>query len=300
MASSLSFKNWSIRSKTIVPIVLIGVALCVATYYLVDYAQQKIVTSQASKAAAYIANQINADRKFYTQEVVDRLRRDGVVTTAVSLDQLGNEKGSIPLPASFVHATSKLVNDQGLHMVDLLSLWRINPNKGPRTAQERLALEQLVLNPREAVQWVAQDSLGSPRFYRVTADIASAEACVTCHNLDPHSPRKDFRLNDVMGGLLVSLPLKEEFALAEHNTVLWTAVVSGVFALLIFTMVFVQSRYVTQPINELEALAEKISLGEVNVVVAVDSNDEIGRLAKAFDRMRESVKKAMERLAKRS
>lgn len=38
------------------------------------------------------------------------------------------------------------------------------------------------------------------------ADIASAPACVTCHNGHPKSPRKDWKQNDVMGATTWSFP----------------------------------------------------------------------------------------------
>lgn len=49
---------------------------------------------------------------------------------------------------------------------------------------------------------------GEPQFFRdgttgrytaMFPDIASAEACVTCHNQHPKSPRKDWKLKDTMG-----------------------------------------------------------------------------------------------------
>jgi hypothetical protein len=32
-------------------------------------------------------------------------------------------------------------------------------------------------------------------------------ACVECHNAHPSSPKKDFKVGDVMGGLVISFPL---------------------------------------------------------------------------------------------
>src|SRR6476646_10859633 len=39
-------------------------------------------------------------------------------------------------------------------------------------------------------------------FRAVYADKAVSKACVSCHNSHPSSPRKDFKLNDVMGGII--------------------------------------------------------------------------------------------------
>ncbi|HEY3375184.1 MAG TPA: HAMP domain-containing protein [Candidatus Aquicultor sp.] len=50
------------------------------------------------------------------------------------------------------------------------------------------------------------------------------------------------------------------------------------------------SSQITKPVKHLTEVAEKISMGDTNVTVDVDSNDEIGVLAKAFDRMVISIK----------
>jgi len=34
-----------------------------------------------------------------------------------------------------------------------------------------------------------------------------AQACVGCHNAHANSPRRDFKLNDVMGGIVITVPL---------------------------------------------------------------------------------------------
>ena len=46
------------------------------------------------------------------------------------------------------------------------------------------------------------------QFKAIFADKAVSEACVTCHNEHPLSPRKNYKLNDVMGGIIIQFPLK--------------------------------------------------------------------------------------------
>jgi hypothetical protein len=49
---------------------------------------------------------------------------------------------------------------------------------------------------------------GKYYFRAVYPDFAVAESCVSCHNSHPTSPKRDFKLNDVMGGIVLSIPLK--------------------------------------------------------------------------------------------
>jgi hypothetical protein len=39
----------------------------------------------------------------------------------------------------------------------------------------------------------------------VYADIAVAPACVTCHNEHKDTPKNDFKIGDVMGGVVIRI-----------------------------------------------------------------------------------------------
>ena len=67
---------------------------------------------------------------------------------------------------------------------------------------------------------------GEPQFFLDTeigfqtamfSDIASAEACVVCHNSDPNSPKTDWQVGDVMGATTWSYP-EAEISMAEALT----------------------------------------------------------------------------------
>jgi len=44
-------------------------------------------------------------------------------------------------------------------------------------------------------------------FQAIYADPAVSQSCVGCHNTHPQSPRKDFKLNEAMGGLVIEIPM---------------------------------------------------------------------------------------------
>jgi nitrogen fixation/metabolism regulation signal transduction histidine kinase len=58
------------------------------------------------------------------------------------------------------------------------------------------------------------------------------------------------------------------------------------------------TRSVTVPIGQLVETADKISVGDLDAAMAVHSQDEIGELADSMERMRISMKAAIERLRK--
>lgn len=294
------FKNWRLRWKLIVPAFTMGLLISLVLAYMVQYTQRNLVVEQARKTAFSVANQIAADRAVYTDDVVGKLQRDGVGATAANLSQFQSIRGGIPLPASFVHLTSKVVNAKGSHTADLLSLWNLDPSKGPRSPQEKQALEDLVRDPAGVRGWIADEGTAFVRYVQVIADVAAGQGCVDCHNAHPASKKRDFRVNDVMGGLVISVPLKDAFDASLRMSWIWTGVLLLLILMLIGVIVLIQWRYVTRPLISLERAAEQISLGQMDVAITVDSKDEVGQLAMAFDRMRRGTKKAMERLSKKS
>jgi len=69
-------------------------------------------------------------------------------------------------------------------------------------------LEAVLKNPDKPYTGVIKS--GKRQFFQaVYADRAVSEACVVCHNTHPMSPKRDFHLKDVMGGLVITIPLNQ-------------------------------------------------------------------------------------------
>jgi len=53
------------------------------------------------------------------------------------------------------------------------------------------------------------ETLGGKKYFTaVYPDKAIAKACISCHNGHKDSPRKDLKMGDVMGGVVLRLPVK--------------------------------------------------------------------------------------------
>jgi methyl-accepting chemotaxis protein len=98
----------------------------------------------------------------------------------------------------------------------------------------------------------------------------------------------------------IGVAIKEDWFTSIVRRVQWTILVVTIVALLmaIAGAVYAAQR-LTRPIEELTEAANRISLGELDVPIAVQSDDEIGTLGESLDRMRISLKQAIERLRKR-
>ena len=157
------------------------------------------------KVADYIHSIVEADRKIYTTHIVKRMQELGVVMAREDWEN----KNAIPLPAQFLHISSKLVAESGNGIrFRLISLWPIYRRNGPATDFERKALEQLAQNP-EVPQRGTVSTGKKQLFQAIYADTAINSACITCHNAHPLSPKRDFKVGDLMGGIVVTIPLEQ-------------------------------------------------------------------------------------------
>jgi hypothetical protein len=139
-----------------------------------------------------------ADREVYTKQVVHRLQNEEAVIKA---SERWREERLLPLPAQMFRMGAE--NAQGRSerfTYALLSLWPINKQNAPRTPAERAGLEAVRKgDPYRADEEVA----GTSYFTAVYPDRAVSKACIECHNDHPDSPRRDFALGDVMGGVVI-------------------------------------------------------------------------------------------------
>ncbi len=173
-----------------------------------SWSKTKIIPLGVSPIIAtdYIHSVIEADRTIYSKMIVERLG------DAVSLKATENylQENTLPLPAQFLLLASENVTSKGLGMsYRLMSLWPINPQNGPKDAFEEMGLKEVKKNPNKPFT-TTFTSKGKRMFKAVYPDKAVSKACVTCHNEHPKSPKKDFKMGGVMGGISITIPLKQK------------------------------------------------------------------------------------------
>ena len=153
--------------------------------------------------ADYIHSVIQADRSFYTTEIVERMQTRGVVFTS----EQWRETGDLPLPAQFVLETGRLVAKQpnGIRF-RLISNWAINKRNRPTTEFERTALTKILVSTDRPYAGVTTEG-GARVFQALYPDKAFSQRCADCHNVHENSPKRDFKEGDVMGGVLITIPL---------------------------------------------------------------------------------------------
>ncbi len=154
--------------------------------------------------AEYVHDILQADRTVYSTLIVERLQGKGILRAS----QHWALENGLPLPAQYLAATFRLVRQKNLDMdFRLISLWPINKSNGPANVFERTGLKEIVRNPFRP--FVETLHLAGNRYFRaIYPDLAVTPACIECHNANPNSPKRDFKLNDVMGGIAVTLAIE--------------------------------------------------------------------------------------------
>jgi hypothetical protein len=148
---------------------------------------------------------MESDRTVYTQRVVNRLQNEEQVIKAS--EHFEDDK-ALPLPAQmFRFGAEKVAEKTKTFSYSLLSLWPVNKQNGPRTDIEKDGLKFVAEN--KGKNYYGEETLGGQKYFTaVYADTAVAKACVSCHNEHLDSPRSDFKLGDVMGGVVIRLPIE--------------------------------------------------------------------------------------------
>lgn len=149
---------------------------------------------------------MKASRTNYTKLIIKRLgpAGAGVITPKEEWKDLDD---GAPLPAQMFRAISEDVRDlNDSFTYSLQSLWPINKQNAPKTAMEKEGLQFIADNPGE--NFYGTEKLGDVSYYTaIYPDVAVAGPCVTCHNEHKDTPKTDFKLGDVMGGVVIRVPL---------------------------------------------------------------------------------------------
>jgi hypothetical protein len=147
-----------------------------------------------------------ADRTVYTRLVVNRLQNEEKVIKA---SEHWKDEKALPLPAQMFRFGAEMVSQQpnAGFSYSLLSLWPVNKQNAPKTDVEKAGLKSVAATPDKP--YYAEETLGKQKYFTaVYPDRAVAMACVTCHNEHRDTPRTDFKLGDVMGGVVLRIPMK--------------------------------------------------------------------------------------------
>jgi hypothetical protein len=162
------------------------------------------VSLPVETVADYVHAVIEADREVYTKHVVERMQSKGVVVASENWE----EKNTLPLPAQFLIESGRIMARKGIGIqYRLISLWPINKRNVASSEFEKLGLGTVLTHPTKPYTGFVKEG-GTRYFQAIYPDLAVAQACIGCHNSHPDSPKRDFKINEIMGAIVISIPVK--------------------------------------------------------------------------------------------
>ncbi len=173
-----------------------------------DVADKPMISPKTMADALHLV--MDSDRTVYTQKIVNRLtKKDKVITAS---EHFEDEKALV-LPAQMFRFGSELVAKRAEKLPDvkfsysLQSMWPVNKQNAPKTEAEKAGLKFVAENKGQ--NYYTVEELGGTKYFTaVYADTAVAPVCVSCHNDHKDTPRRDFKLGDVMGGVVIRIPVE--------------------------------------------------------------------------------------------
>ncbi|HXZ53984.1 MAG TPA: DUF3365 domain-containing protein [Burkholderiales bacterium] len=130
-------------------------------------------------------------------------------------------------------------------------------------------------------------------------------ACLACHTTAEIAPVSmvklygtnngfGWKLNEVIGAQVVSVPMSLPIENANRAFYTFMASLTGVFVVLFIILNVMLSFMIVRPITQMSDAADKMSTGDLEIPEFDESGrDEVSLLARSFNRMRRSLEKAI-------
>jgi HAMP domain-containing protein len=134
-------------------------------------------------------------------------------------------------------------------------------------------------------------------------------SCLTCHSTPAAAPAAlaqsygtasgfGWKLNETIGAQVLSVPMAVPLKLARDAYTTFLIILVAVFAIVCVVLNLLLHYLVIAPVRRVSAMANAVSLGEEGVESYIKpGSDEISSLSVSFNRMRESLKHAMDMIA---
>jgi HAMP domain-containing protein len=169
-------------------------------------------------------------------------------------------------------------------------------------------VNQFRQRPDDASEMSGFRSTPAGNLYYIARPIKITEqSCLECHStpqaapasmIERYGPANGFgwELNEIVCAQMISVPAARVMQGARQSLVLILGIFVTAFAIAIILVNLWLKRMVVRPLNRMAQVAEAVSMGDTKAEFVQDSQDEVGKLAEAFNRMRLSLQMAMQRL----
>lgn len=238
--------------KVVLPVVAVVLVGATALGVFLPSAMQSAAIESAYRANLQIAEQMKITRGYYTRNVVAKAVASG------SLQPSYEHQGSataIPLPATFVKDIADLLKEKDI------TLALVSPYPWPHRAERKMdafqsmAWEVFQKDPTAALS--RQEARDGKRVLRVAVpDRMTGETCVACHNSDPQSAKRDWKVGDVRAVMEVTKVVEPYLAAADRRSAGILAAIAATTILVVALLLGVTSLVVRRSRESVHALQQ--------------------------------------------
>jgi len=169
----------------------------VAGLWYLSSLSEYFVQQTALDSARMESQMLDEIGSFYS-EIVGRINNPQIPITDAYL----STHGALPLPATFtIDAGERISKAESGMQVRLYSRYPWRSNGGPKDEFERKALEMLEQNPQQPFHEFTEIDGRRSLVYATARRME--ESCIKCHNQTERSPKKDWKVGDVVGVLKI-------------------------------------------------------------------------------------------------
>ena len=240
-----------------------------------------------------MSQQIKTFRSFYTNEILARAKKGGLKANF----DFADHETVLPLPATLVYVLGDKVAEQLPGSEIKIYSNHPFPNRVAEASQDPFQAQALVAlekDPNTPV-WKMDERNGRHVVRYVTAEVMK-EGCVACHNSHGDSPKLDWKVGDVRGGIEVIVPVDDvDASMAAATMYVLIFAVVGI-AVIVFGIFWFIRRSVVQPVEIIKTAAIRFADGDLSTHADYQSDDELGQLARAFNRMSDNLRDMLQKV----
>jgi protein-histidine pros-kinase len=264
---------------------------------LLDYVTRDSAREQVLQNARIMMSAANAIRGYTASHLVPLLpqERDGqfVPETVPAFAAVTNFKALQTAFAGFSYREAalnptNLTNRAHDWEADIIHTFRDEP------IREEIVIERL--------------TPAGPLLHVARPIAVRTETCLSCHSTPSSAPAAlirtygstngfGWKLHETIGAQILTVPMAIPLQIARQTYVTFLIILAAIFAVVFVVINLLLHYHVIRPVKRVSAMAEAASLGDEDVEVYIKpGKDEISSLSIAFNRMRESLKHAMDLL----
>ena len=273
----------SIFRQVVLPACAFGLIIVLIVSFYTPAAVIESALDEAVVKGLQTADQMRTLRAFYSANVVAKTVKAGG-TASATYKMAATE---IPVPTTFILDVAEAFS------IGDVKLGLVSPYPWPTRAGRVLdnfqqeAWERLRADPSAKV--VRRETVKGREVLRIAVGDRMDASCVACHNSDPRSPKKDWKIGDVRGLIEIDRPIDQITRSARQLTGRLTAALSLAGLMLFIALSAVAFRLI-RPLRELTVLINRIAGGSLHDRVPhTGRSDELGTVARALSNLQEQT-----------